>query len=292
MKPKAAEHREKLLRKIATGFDATLITELFPGIIHNLANPLNGIMGRATLMQRRTADHVKKMHEFYPELSADMAAGLKKIVLDADSIVREADRFFSLFRDLTEKFSAIAPREEERINLSQLIAGEMRFADFYLDFKHEVDKTIDLEEQLPEITGVYAIYSLCLSGLLRRAMRVMKASPKKAFSIATRHDERSVVVEIGDTGEFVIDEVQRKEGVLPQNAAAGADDADRELHDITALLEECGAQVHRTREGDWNRITIEIPLAGKRASEPVSYPEMIVGRSARGSGTAGSQSGR
>ena len=205
MKEKSAAARQELVRKIAGGFDATLIAELFPGIIHNLANPLNGIMGRATLMQRRTAEHMKKIQDLYPEMPADMTAGLKKIIQDADSIVRESDRFFSMFRDLTEKFSAIAPREEERINLSQLIAGEMRFADFYLDFKHEVDKTISLEEQLPEVTGVYAIFSLCLSGLLRRAMRVMRASPKKEFSIVTRHDEQRVIVEIGDTGEFGAD---------------------------------------------------------------------------------------
>jgi len=249
MKEKAAVAREELIRKIAGGFDTTLIAELFPGIIHNLANPLNGIMGRATLMQRRVAEHMRRMQDLYPEMPADMTAGLKKIIQDADSIVRESDRFFSMFRDLTEKFSAIAPREEERINLSHLIAGEMRFADFYLDFKHDVDKTLSLEEQLPEVTGVYAIFSLCLSGLLRRAMRVMKASPKKEFSIVTRHDEHSVIVEIGDTGEF------------------GVDGADEELLDIIALLEDCGARIHRQREGDWNRMTIEIPLAGKRSVE-------------------------
>jgi len=249
MKEKAAVAREELIRKIAGGFDTTLIAELFPGIIHNLANPLNGIMGRATLMQRRVAEHMRRMQDLYPEMPADMTAGLKKIIQDADSIVRESDRFFSMFRDLTEKFSAIAPREEERINLSHLIAGEMRFADFYLDFKHEVDKTLSLEEQLPEVTGVYAIFSLCLSGLLRRAMRVMKASPKKEFSILTRHDEHSVIVEIGDTGEF------------------GVDGSDEELLDIIALLEDCGARIHRQREGDWNRMTIEIPLAGKRSVE-------------------------
>jgi hypothetical protein len=194
---------------------------------------------------------------------------LKKIIQDADSIVRESDRFFSMFRDLTEKFSAIAPREEERINLSQLIAGEMRFADFYLDFKHEVDKTLSLEEQLPEVTGVYAIFSLCLSGLLRRAMRVMKASPKKEFSIATRHDEHSVVVEIGDTGEFNLSEVRqgRQPNATLHNATPGADGADEELLDIIALLEDCGARVQRYREGEWNRMTIEIPIADKRSIE-------------------------
>ena len=268
MKEKAAVDHQELIRKIAAGFDATLIAELFPGIIHNLANPLNGIMGRATLMQRRTAEHVRKLHDFYPEMPADMAAGLKKIIQDADSIVRESDRFFSMFRDLTEKFSAIAPREEERINLSQLIAGEMRFADFYLDFKHEVDKTLSLEEQLPEVTGVYAIYSLCLSGLLRRAMCVMKASPKKQFSIATRHDAHCVIVEIGDTGEFNLPERRegRQQNTTPQGAS-DADDADEELLDIVALLEDCGARIHRQREGDWNRMTIEIPITDRRSIE-------------------------
>jgi len=262
MKGKAVTDRQELIRRIAGGFDATLIAELFPGIIHNLANPLNGIMGRATLMQRRTAEHVRKLQDFCPELPADMTAGLKKIVQDADSIVREADRFFSMFRDLTEKFSAITPREEERINLSQLIAGEMRFADFYLDFKHEVDKTLSLEEQLPEVTGVYAIYSLCFWGLLRRAMRVMKASSRKEFTIATRHDERCVIVEMKDTGAVNCSETGEdlRDAMGPDAASA----ADEELRDIIALLEDCGARISRQREGDWNSMTMEIPVAAKR----------------------------
>ena len=39
-----------LLEKV---FVATFLDELIPGIFHNLANPLNGIMGRSKLMQRR-----------------------------------------------------------------------------------------------------------------------------------------------------------------------------------------------------------------------------------------------
>jgi signal transduction histidine kinase len=265
MKERGAINRREMIRKIAGGFDATLITELFPGIIHNLANPLNGIMGRATLMQRRTAEHVRKMQDLFPDMPADMAAGLKKILQDADSIVREADRFFSMFRDLTEKFSAIAPREEERINLSQLIANEMRFADFYLDFKHEVNKTLSLEDQLPEVSGVYAIYSLCLSGLLRRAMRVMKESPKKEFSITTRHNERFVVIHIKDTGRPLLPEEAevRQQRVMPPCEVAGdGDGTDLEWLDIITLLEDCGVQIYQKREGDWNCTTIEIPIAG------------------------------
>jgi signal transduction histidine kinase len=264
MKDSETIRRQEMIRKQVEGFDATLTTELIPGIIHNFANPLNGIMGRATLMQRRTAEQLRKIQDRYPEMPAETVAGLNKILQDADSIVRESDRFFSIFRDLTTKFSALVQREEERINLSQLISNEMRFADFYLDFKHEVNKMLYLEDKLPEITGIYAIYSLCFAALLRRAMRIMKVSPKKEFSVATGHSESVVVITIKDTGEPLISEEGqgRQQGALSHSASTGSDGTDPELFDLIALLRDCGARVQLQREGDVNCITIEIPIAG------------------------------
>lgn len=264
MKDSGNVSRQEMIRKQVEGFDATLTTELIPGIIHNFANPLNGIMGRATLMQRRTAEQVRKIQDLYPDMPAEAVAGLNKIRQDADSIVRESDRFFSIFRDLTTKFSALVPREEEKINLSQLIANEMRFADFYLDFKHEVNKALYLEDKLPEITGVYAIYSLCFAALLRRAMRIMKASPKKEFSVTTGHSESVVIITIKDTGEPVIsrERQERQQEVLSHNTPAGSDSTDPQLFDVIALLRDCGACVQLQREAEVNSITIEIPIAG------------------------------
>lgn len=266
MKDSGTVSRQEMIRKQVEGFDATLTTELIPGIIHNFANPLNGIMGRATLMQRRTAEQVRKIQDLYPEMPAETVAGLNKILQDADSIVRESDRFFSIFRDLTTKFSALVPREEEKINLSQLISNEMRFADFYLDFKHEVNKTLYLEDKLPEITGIYAIYSLCFAALLRRAMRVMRALPKKEFSVATAHSDSVVIITIKDTGEPLIFEEgqERQQGGVSPDASTGSNGTDPELFDVIALLKDCGARVQLQREGDVNSITIEIPTAVRK----------------------------
>lgn len=264
MKKSGNASRQEMIRKQVEEFDATLTTELIPGIIHNFANPLNGIMGRATLMQRRTAEQVRKIQDLYPEMPSETVAGLNKILQDADSIVRESDRFFSIFRDLTTKFSALVPREEEKINLSQLISNEMRFADFYLDFKHEVSKTLLLDDKLPEIRGVYAIYSLCFAALLRRAMRVMKASPKKEFSVATGRRDSVVIITIKDTGEQLISGggPERQEEVLSPSAADGSNRTDPELFEVIALLSDCGARVQLRREGELNSIAIEIPIAG------------------------------
>jgi signal transduction histidine kinase len=266
MKDSGTISRQEMIRKQVQGFDATLTTELIPGIIHNFANPLNGIMGRATLMQRRTAEQVRKIQDLYPEIPTETVAGLNKILQDADSIVRESDRFFSIFRDLTTKFSALVLREEEKINLSQLISDEMRFADFYLDFKHEVSKTLYLDDKLPEITGIYAIYSLCFAALLRRAMRVMRTSQKKEFFVATGRSESGVIITIKDTGEpFVSEEEQEQQpgGVSPK-ASAASGSIDPELFDVIVLLRDCGARIQLQREEDMNRMVIEIPIAGGR----------------------------
>lgn len=258
-----AADREEMVRKLAEGFNATLITELIPGIIHNFANPLNGIMGRATLLQRRTVGQVKKIRELYPEMPMEIVAALDKILQDTDSIVKETDRFFTVFRDLTVKFSALVPREEERIDLSHLIASEMRFADFYLDFKHEVNKTLSLEENLPAIRGVYAVYSLCLSALLRMSMRVMRGSEKKEFSIATRHNEKFVVIRIQSTGmPLLVGKSQGDpQGTLSSQTLSDADGTDPDLLDVIAALEDCGARIQLERRKEVNGITIEIPIA-------------------------------
>ena len=44
------DNKQTLLEK---EFLATFLKELMPGILHNFANPLNGIMGRSKLLQRR-----------------------------------------------------------------------------------------------------------------------------------------------------------------------------------------------------------------------------------------------
>ena len=49
-------------------FVATFLDELMPGIFHNFANPLNGIMGRSKLMQRRLENFVRKIENRYPEI--------------------------------------------------------------------------------------------------------------------------------------------------------------------------------------------------------------------------------
>ena len=53
--------KKNLYTHLEKKFVETFLDELLPGIFHNFANPLNGIMGRSKLMQRRLDDFVKKL---------------------------------------------------------------------------------------------------------------------------------------------------------------------------------------------------------------------------------------
>jgi len=68
-------------------FVATFLDELIPGIFHNFANPLNGIMGRSKLMQRRLDDFVKKMETRYPSIENEMGVDYKKLISDTEFVL-------------------------------------------------------------------------------------------------------------------------------------------------------------------------------------------------------------
>ncbi|MEE9912665.1 MAG: hypothetical protein K4571_13205 [Deltaproteobacteria bacterium] len=184
-------------------FTSTFIRELMPGVLHNFANPLNGIMGRSKLLQRRIDDTVKKINEKYPEAATGLQDELQRIKNDIRSVNKESESFFEMFRDASGKFYALAAKGNERINLSQLLAAEMRFANFYLEFKHELTKNVHIEDNMPEFKGGLAELSLVFWRLIRFAMSRALASEQKVFFLETRQDADNIFILLKYSGDAV-----------------------------------------------------------------------------------------
>ncbi len=196
----------KIYQELEKDFTSTFIHELIPGVLHNFANPLNGIMGRSKLLQRRIDDALKKMKEQYPEAANGLQDEFQRIGNDIRSINRESDSFFEIFRSAAGKFYALAARGNERINLSQLMAAEIHFSDFYLEFKHEIKKNIQLDQELPEIQGNMAELSLSFWRLIRFAMSRTLKSEGKEFFLKTEYDKNNILIYIAYDGESVSEE--------------------------------------------------------------------------------------
>ncbi len=250
--------KEAIYQELEKGFLSTFMGELIPGMLHNFANPLSGIMGRSELLQRRLEDSIKKMEARWPGFSRDF--GAEKIIKDIGTISGESDRFFHLFRDLSDKFSSLACQEPTAIDLSRLIESEMRFADFYLDIKHDYQKNIQLDQNLPAIVGKAADFSLSIFSLLMSAKERMKNSPVKEIMISTSHDAKSILLVMQDSGDAISDNCNRLAAERADESDFGAlPQTERSICSALFLLRHYGVQAQFGRGNGYNRISLSIP---------------------------------
>ena len=238
-------------------FQDTFIEELVPGIVHNFANPLNGIMGRSRLLQIKLMDIMKRADG---EKDTSYQENNKKLVRDVDSIAHEADRLSGLLQTVMGKFCAIGDRTAQKVNLSELIELEMSFFDFYLEFKHSVKKTLRLDRELPEVRGAPADYSLAFSTMIRYATVAMRDSIPKELYISTQLENGQRCVKIqnrvvpisDDLKRLLLDEVQGYASSLG-GTGEGA------MLCAFSLLRKWGAGFDIRSENGLNTINVLIP---------------------------------
>jgi nitrogen-specific signal transduction histidine kinase len=242
-------------------FTSTFIHELMPGILHNFANPLNTIMGRSKLLQRRLDNAVNKMREAYPDAAQALKDEWDRIQNDVLSINKESESFLELFRDVSGKFYALTCEEKDRINLSQLLAAEMRFANFYLEFKHHINKEIRLDMDTPDLEGNRNELSLAFWMLIRFAMSSALESEPKGFFLETRHDQRNIIVFIKYSGKTMPGETVKFLNQYPQSGDAKPPSVKMEkgvLYAVT-ILKTYSMLVQFSTDDCLNAISIIIP---------------------------------
>ncbi|MBN2516010.1 MAG: HAMP domain-containing histidine kinase [Deltaproteobacteria bacterium] len=241
-------------------FEASFATELIPGILHNFANPLNGIMGRSRLLQRRATKNLENISE-YVELNEEMLRDCKKIIDDVVLIANETDRLFNLFNDVAGKFYRLSDTTVRKINLSELIKTELAFFDFYLDFKHQVKKNILLDDGIPEVTGSPADYSIALSTLIRHAMNSMRDSEIKVLIVSTTSDATHVCVRIENTSVHSLNDDEKELIQNWDNFGKSYDETnvDRDLFNAVSLLKKYNVHFQCEEGAGFNVISARIP---------------------------------
>jgi len=251
----------EIFKELENDFEATFIRELIPGILHNFANPLNGIMGRSKLLQRRVEENIKKTVEHYPDAGKRFVEDYGKITKDVELMISEADRLFEMFRSVSGKFYAVGDTTVQKLNLSEMVENEMKFSDFYLDFKHQVKKQISLDPDIPEISATPGDLTLFLSTLIWYSMQAMKTSKVKEFSISTSCERGQATLKVQDTGSPI-------PGQLRESLMEGADvppagpEGLRKLFLAFSLLRKYQARIEVFSEGSKNVYIVQIPIQG------------------------------
>lgn len=237
---------QQIYRLLEQEFIESFISEVLPGIVHNFANPLSGIIGRSKLLQRKLSDMLQKTMSDDGSLFKNNG---RKLINDVESIARESDRLSNMIQIVAGKIMVMADKKPRKINLNELINFEMQFCDFYLDFKHNVIKTINLEDSLPYIMGIPAYYSMAFSSIIRNSVYSKGKAHSKELGIASNRFDNSVRLIINST-------------VIPDSATSSFPDEssfDEKVIEALRLLVKHGARIEIKKESYMNKIVILFP---------------------------------
>jgi len=260
LRRRETEDNEVFFKGLEKEFESTF-GELIPGIIHDFASPLNGILGRSELLGRRVEKTLERAVHNGTTADSDILEDCRKIHDDAGLLAKEADHLFNLFNCVAGKFRRLKDTALQEINLSELVEAEMAFLWFYPGTKHDIKKTLTLDREIPGVTGVTADYSIALSAIIKRSIDSMKDSESKELVVTTGYDDSQVYIKIEDTGTPMT-EVQRKE--LPEQWSS----ANHPSHDLDgqkgffyalSLLKKYDALLQITHESGLTVTSIRIP---------------------------------
>ena len=141
------DQRSRICTEMEKDFESTVLQGFIPGLLHSFANPLNGILGRSRLLQERVEKTIEAVSG-HNGMRDTILEGCNRIARDADLIVRESETFFDLFGKISGKFYRLSDTTVQKVNLSDLIEAEVAFLEFYLDFRHNIDKKLLLNRDV------------------------------------------------------------------------------------------------------------------------------------------------
>jgi signal transduction histidine kinase len=220
------------------GFELMLADVIVPGIIHNFANPLNGIVGRARLLKRKIDGQLKSVEDFRDRDFCRMTSN------DVGLICQEADRLSGLLLVISEKFYALNNHLPQKINLSRLLETEVKFLDFNLDFKHNVQKNIRLDSDVPDIRAIAAEISFCLGSIFQDIISLTLAGERKELHVSSSFSGGSVVVEFKWSG--------------PARKSSFRDFSGYPA--ILAVFDKYGITFAQSREGEFHVLSLAAPV--------------------------------
>ena len=179
---KADETRQQLERQLIQSERLASVGTVAAGIVHNLRNPVNVIMGFAQLLELK-----------YPD-----ASELKRILSSVKQITEMIENILSKSRH---------KKNAEHIDMNLLLERELDFLRADSVFKTEVQTDIQLSSDLPSVFCIYTDLSQVFGNLLNNAVEAMYDKSVKQLRVKSFVENEHVVVEISDTGSGIDPEI-------------------------------------------------------------------------------------
>jgi signal transduction histidine kinase len=209
--------------------DLAFLGSMLPGIIHNWATPLSGVIGATQLLEGRVSVIHDLLSHFETLTAAErdeLQRQLDRNRTNVDILSRNAHHLADLLQVLVQRITRGNCSARDAFPLHELLQNELRFLDANLQFKHKVKKTTILEEALPATAFSYGFVAAFID--------------KLAISITESHDFQNGQIEM----DFSTGVVQGKARISITAHFAPLSSGDGAPDPLTAHLD-------RLREDGW-----------------------------------------
>ena len=184
--------------------------QLVQGIVHNMRNPLSVITMSFELLEKRLNEILR--------IGAHMPEGkikeLEKVVSMITNFSKKGNNASERLEEMLSSMMLRGQRDKssanENVDLNDIILQEVEFMAADFDFKHKIEKTIDLDEKQLRIEVVSAEIAQVIQNLLRNAIDAMHSREKKKLKIMTHMENGNAVLRIADNGSGIPGEIQSK----------------------------------------------------------------------------------
>lgn len=188
------------------------VGRLLKGIVHNMNGPLQSLTMQVDLLK----------HRFVMDNNV-----LKDIALgnlsgeEVDEFVKRRQNAFVKFDQMNEvvwnlhnmiNMILVKCEHEDKdgrrfIDLNNLILEELELLNANMFFKHQVEKEIKLDEDMPRVHGYYVDFSMAFLNIVQNSLDALEGAPVKKLSIRTVNLGKSSFIEISDTGHGIKKEI-------------------------------------------------------------------------------------
>ncbi len=185
------------------------------GLAHNVNTPLSAIMGRAEMLQMR----LKKLQQQY-NASAEPPE-LEKCMRDLTLIMDNSQRITDMMRNAMQKSISCENNTNQQIHIGTILKNELEFLFSDMDFKHNIEKSVQISEGMPAIEGSFVDFSNTFNELLDNSKKAVKESSLKKISVTAENTSDGIRIIIRDTG-CGFQEDLRKEALRQLNRSEGS----------------------------------------------------------------------
>jgi hypothetical protein len=138
--------------------DLAFLGSLVPGIIHNMATPLSGVLGATQLLEKRVSSFetlLKEANLLDDPSHPDLMLQLERNRTNVEILAKNAKHLADILQVVVHRINRGSVNTPEFHLLPDLVRSELRFLEANLVFKHKVKKQIEPLSDVPLTRFVY-----------------------------------------------------------------------------------------------------------------------------------------